>query len=54
MKTAFLLIACAALIGCRADVHTDPGTEKTTIVNPPAEKKVENKTTIVTPPAEKK
>lgn len=53
MKTTFLLIACAALVGCKADVHTSPEGDKTTIVTPPAEKKVE-KTTIVTPPAEKK
>ena len=56
MKTPFLLMAIAVLLAsCKADVHTAPAGEgdKTTLVNPPAENKVEN-TTVVTPPAEKK
>ena len=54
MKTALLILASAALVGCDADVHTSPAPDKTTIVTPPAEKKVEHNTTVVTPPADKK
>jgi hypothetical protein len=51
-------IAAAVFIltGCDARTTTAPPAEKneTTIINPPAEKKVEHNTTIVNPPAEKK
>ena len=49
-----ILLAAAMLVACDARVDVKPdGADRTTIVTPPAEKKVEN-TTIVTPPAEKK
>ncbi len=54
---ALIITASAALLGCDARVETPaPVVEKkeTTVVNPPAEKKVENNTTIVNPPTEKK
>src|SRR5436190_17493940 len=57
MKYRILLLpAMAALLAaCDANVTVPPKEgDKTTIVNPPAEKKVENNTTIVNPPAEKK
>jgi len=47
----FLLIACDARVNTAPPVVEK---KETTIVNPPAEKKVENNTTIVNPPAEKK
>jgi hypothetical protein len=54
MKYHFLfLIAASLLVACDTDVNVPPSKGDTTIVTPPAEKKVEN-TTIVTPPAEKK
>jgi len=49
--------AILVLTGCDVRTTTAPPTvekHETTIVNPPAEKKVENNTTIVNPPAEKK
>ena len=57
---AIYLLLSAGIIsmaGCDARVETAPPVvekKETTIVNPPAEKKVENNTTIVNPPAEKK
>ena len=56
MKRIVLLIALVALTGCRVKVNTPPveSKEETKIVNPPAEKKVENNTTIVNPPPAKK
>lgn len=55
MKTKLALIAVAAVLAsCRADVTVPGGEGDKTIINPPAEKKVEKNTTIVTPPAEKK
>ena len=52
MKTQLILTAVAAatamLVSCDARVEV-PKEEKTTIVNPPAEKKVEHNTTIVPP-----
>jgi len=45
------------LAGCDARVETAPPVfekKETTIVNPPAEKKVENNTTFVNPPAGEK
>jgi hypothetical protein len=56
MKYHFLfLIAASLLVSCDTDVNVPPSKGgDTTIVNPPAEKKVESNTTIVTPPAEKK
>jgi hypothetical protein len=52
-------IAAAVLVltGCDARTTNAPPTvekNETTIINPPAEKKVEHNTTIVNPPAEKK
>jgi hypothetical protein len=59
--TTLTAVVCAAAVtmfsGCDARVQTAPPVvenKETTIVNPPAEKKVENNTTIVNPPAEKK
>lgn len=53
-----LTITLALLLAaCDAHVNTAPPTvekKETTIINPPAEKKVETNTTIVNPPAEKK
>jgi hypothetical protein len=56
MKYQFLfLIAASLLVACDADVNVPPSREgDTTVVTPPAEKKVESNTTVVTPPAEKK
>ena len=58
MKYHILLLAVSGLLAaCDADVNVPPSREgdKTTIVNPPAEKKTETNTTIVTPaPAEPK
>ena len=45
----FAVIACG-VSGCDVKVNNPPG--NTTVVNPPAEKKVENNTTIVNPPKE--
>lgn len=58
MKTtfAFTFIALSLLLAsCDTDVHVPAKDgDKTTIVNPAPEKKVESNTTIVTPPAENK
>lgn len=55
MKYHFLfLVAASLMVSCDADVNVPPSKGDTTVVNPPAEKKVESNTTIVTPPAEKK
>lgn len=57
MKSQLFILAAAALIltACDAEVNVPPREgDKTTVVNPPAEKKVESNTTIVNPPAEKK
>ena len=53
MKYHILLLAVSGLLAaCDADVNV-PAKEgdKTTIVNPPGEKKVESNTTVVNPPA---
>lgn len=53
MKTSLLFsFAAFLLVSCDAKVTVPGGS--TTVVNPPAEKKVEHNTTVVTPPAEKK
>jgi hypothetical protein len=50
-----LVGAALTFAGCDARVNVTPeGGKDTTIVNPPAEKKVEHNTTVVNPPAEKK
>ena len=56
MKLPLISVAALTLLAaCDARVNTTPGEgDKTTIVNPAPEKKVEKDTTIVTPPAEKK
>jgi hypothetical protein len=61
LTSPVLFCVALAFIGCDARVNTAPPViekKETTIVNPPAEKKVEkkveNNTTIVNPPAEKK
>jgi hypothetical protein len=59
MKYHILLLAVTGLLAaCDANVNVPPKEEKTTIINPPAEKKVEHNTTVVTPaapaPADKK
>jgi PBP1b-binding outer membrane lipoprotein LpoB len=46
MKKLICILAGAALFGACE--------QKTTTVNPPAEKKTENNTTVVNPPGEKK
>lgn len=51
MKTHFLAFAVAGFGVAACDVKVNnPPSGDTTIVNPPAEKKVENNTTIVNPP----
>jgi hypothetical protein len=54
MKTYLFLASLAlAFAACDTRVNVPPAESKTTVVNPPAEKK-ESNTTIVNPPAEKK
>ncbi len=50
MKTAFVLLAVAALAVAACDVKVNNPPGDTTIVNPPSEKKVESNTTVVNPP----
>lgn len=56
MKITHLSAAAFTVLftGCDVKVSNPPPAGDTTIVNPPAEKKVEHNTTIVNPPAEKK
>jgi hypothetical protein len=51
MKTTCLSAVAIAFIFTACDVKVTPPKGDTTIINPPAEKKVENNTTIVNPPA---
>jgi hypothetical protein len=55
MKLSLVSVAAVILLAaCDAHVNAPPAQgDKTTIVNPAPEKKVEH-TTVVTPPAEKK
>lgn len=56
MRNTMYLVLPAVLVlsGCHVKVENPPGTENTTIVNPPTvEKKVEN-TTVVNPPSTEK
>ena len=57
LLSSLMFPAVLILAGCDAHVNTAPPVvekKETTIVQPAAEKKVENNTTIVNPPAEKK
>jgi hypothetical protein len=56
MKSQLAVVAASILLAsCEADVNVPRGEgDKTTVVTPPAEKKVETNTTVVNPPAEKK
>ena len=51
MKITCLSAAAIATLFTACDVKVTPAGGDTTIINPPAEKKVENHTTIVNPPA---
>ena len=56
MKITYLAASAFTLLfsACDVKVSNPPAAGDTTIVTPPAEKKVEHNTTIVNPPAEKK
>ena len=47
-----LSTSCFLFAGCETKIENPPAENKTTVVNPPAEKTVE-KTTVVNPPAVK-
>lgn len=49
----FAAVTALSFVGCDTRVNVPPAENKTTIVNPPAEKK-ESTTIIQQPPAEKK
>ena len=51
MKITYLSAAAIAALFTACDVKVNPPAGDTTIITPPAEKKVENNTTIVNPPA---
>jgi hypothetical protein len=51
MKNILTLLAVSTLLtACDVKVQNPPSGGDTTIVNPPAEKKVENNTTVINPP----